>query len=586
MSYYDKDIDQTIVTSMNYEICEWDPETYDIVETYKYSWVIEKGLICDKAKVSLMGTLIFTGNMIGAVSFSLVAKFIGHKLTLLCAAIVFTVFIVITIPYSEYWYLCVISVVCCTMCNYICYSSMVICVELATEKMRSIFSSLLNLGHSLGACLFVLFYYSIGDWQIIFGIAGGALAFISIFGFIFLWNSPRSYLERNDFKMFMTVLEKMAKINGSYKEFKSEIEKKENQVIIEEIKSMLENNKKKKKDQKDQKDQTAEENKKESDVNDNVENKNKSVTSNSNKDQIVWGLNNNGNNDIENNVNNEQKEEEENKKSENGEKDQNNEENKETNNNLLPEGKNAENSERSKINDHKSDEVVIIKASSKELLDSKISDKQKVDWNENQYNSNSKYAITYWSLLKYASMRNVFLLFNFLWFCSSGTYYGLAIGVKSLPGDIYLNGVLLNFIEIPGYFIGAFWMNLKKLGRRGTLILFEGLKIAFFVIMIFIYKEEIPALVVSIFWRLFAVTGFGIYYTYCWEVYPSPIRALGFGINATFNNIGGMVIPFVNEYVNESMIYLIYAVVSAVCFGLMFFLPETVGKPWIETIKE
>ena len=63
--------------------------------------------------------------------------------------------------------------------------------------------------------------------------------------------------------------------------------------------------------------------------------------------------------------------------------------------------------------------------------------------NEPQKMSQEKKKLTPLALFKYPSVRYTFILFCLLWFFSTALYNGLTIGLKSLPGNIYLNSLLL-----------------------------------------------------------------------------------------------------------------------------------------------
>ena len=64
------------------------------------------------------------------------------------------------------------------------------------------------------------------------------------------------------------------------------------------------------------------------------------------------------------------------------------------------------------------------------------------------------------AIFKYSSVRWTFILFCVLWFFSTALYNGLTIGLKSLPGNIYLNSLLLFVAEIV-----EMWYDLEKDGR-------------------------------------------------------------------------------------------------------------------------
>ena len=77
-----------------------------------------------------------------------------------------------------------------------------------------------------------------------------------------------------------------------------------------------------------------------------------------------------------------------------------------------------------------------------------------------------------------------------------------------------------------------------------------------------------------------------VYFTYSLEVYPTPVRSINFGINTIFGNIGSILSPMIYEYLPNWQFLLVFAMLSIIHSILIFFLPETVGKPMVETIEE
>ena len=77
-----------------------------------------------------------------------------------------------------------------------------------------------------------------------------------------------------------------------------------------------------------------------------------------------------------------------------------------------------------------------------------------------------------------------------------------------------------------------------------------------------------------------------VYYTYSIEVYPTLVRGVAFGVNLTFGNAGSIIAPLILEYLDNWVFLTVFGVVCIMNFFLLFCLPETVGKPMIETIKE
>ena len=77
-----------------------------------------------------------------------------------------------------------------------------------------------------------------------------------------------------------------------------------------------------------------------------------------------------------------------------------------------------------------------------------------------------------------------------------------------------------------------------------------------------------------------------IYYTYSIELYPTPVRSLAFGINTTFGNIGSIGAPYLLEFLISWQFLVLLSGICGINIFALIFLPETVGKPMVESIKE
>ena len=124
------------------------------------------------------------------------------------------------------------------------------------------------------------------------------------------------------------------------------------------------------------------------------------------------------------------------------------------------------------------------------------------------------------------------------------------------------------------------------MGRRGTLWS-QYLIISTIFLLLGSVQFSIPTeLILNYFARFCAAAIELVYWTYTLEVYPTPFRSLNFGVNVTFGNIGSILSPMVYEYLPNWFFLFIFAVLSVFHSILLIFLPETVGKPMVESIDE
>ncbi|XP_046339725.2 solute carrier family 22 member 15-like [Haliotis rufescens] len=180
------------------------------------------------------------------------------------------------------------------------------------------------------------------------------------------------------------------------------------------------------------------------------------------------------------------------------------------------------------------------------------------------------------------------ILCAFIWFTCSVTYYGMMFGVHSLSGDVFLNIILLQLVEIPVY-VSTFWLN-NKFGRKWTA--FGFLLLAGFAMCgsLGVYLASDRGIIVNV---LALVGKFGIgggwmvMYLFTNEIYPTVIRSLGFGVCQTASRIGGVVAPML-LLMDENNILVPFIVmggmlmISCVCLVL---LPETKDTPLQDSLR-
>lgn len=104
-------------------------------------WIIDLNIECDQFKVSLIGTLISVGLLLGACSYSFITKWLGQKKALLVGNIIFMAVLLIGLFVTKYWYFCLMCVICPYMCNLISYSIMVLFSEIISHQKKTIFNT-------------------------------------------------------------------------------------------------------------------------------------------------------------------------------------------------------------------------------------------------------------------------------------------------------------------------------------------------------------------------------------------------------------------------------------------------------------
>ena len=457
-------------TSLTNEICG---KEYEIIERFGYSWVSEFNIECDQFMIGLIGVFTFIGNTLGSMAFSFVPKFLSHKNILIYSSIFFSIniYIMTFVNSIKYFYIIFICLLFNGLFgNLLCYSSLVVSEEIVSSRRRSLFSSVINTGYGFCGIMYSFIFMYVQNWRYDCYILIGLSLLTGIIIWLFIYDSPRSYIDNKDMETTLKILEGVAEFNGMKEQFLKEIE-------TEEIKKLIK------------------------DIND----------YNIGKEEELDEINN--------------------------EDDENN--NKDRNDLLVK--------------------------------------KQKKKQGEK---------ITIFSSLKYPSLRYKFLILCVLWFGTRATSNCISLYSKALPGNYYFNIIFLFIFESVAYNVSGLLINIKSLGRRGTLWSQYLIITTIFLLLSFLNFSIPVELFLNFCARFCAAAIELVYWTYTLEVYPTPVRSLNFGVNVTFGNIGSILAPMVYEYMPSWMFLFVFAVLSIFHSILLIFLPETEGKPMAETIEE
>ena len=485
------------------DICmELGGKNYTVVKSFGYSWATEFQIECNSAAIGNIGAFAFIGNSAGGFVFSFISKLLSHKKILIISSFGFclAVFLcTIVTSYTYFYALLVCEIFIGLFGNCLCYSSLVVAQEVVSSKKRSLFNSLINIGYALCGIIYCLLFLAFeNEWRYVFYVLIGASMLTLVFIWIFVYDSPRGYINSNNYNKVIGILEGIAKFNGKLEEFRESIQQDEYQEIMNMIKG----------------EPIITPSERTSRIN------NESIGKLTNDDDT-----NEGETEFKNNLSN------------------------------------------SKTNENNLSESLIAQ--------DKTTESKK---NEEK--------ITVWSLFKYPSIRYKFLLLDFLWVGTRASFNGVSISSKSFPGNFYVNIIVLFILESVAYCIAGVLIDIKRLGRRGFLWIQYGIVVIVFILLAFLDLNTFGELALNYIARFCCAGIEVIYYTYSIELYPTPVRSLAFGINATFGNAGSIGAPYLLEFMISWQFLVLLAAICGVNSLLLICLPETVGKPMVESIKE
>jgi MFS family permease len=178
-----------------------------------------------------------------------------------------------------------------------------------------------------------------------------------------------------------------------------------------------------------------------------------------------------------------------------------------------------------------------------------------------------------------------------IFYISSLVYYGVvyilpqtleavnALEAETDINQIYIGIIISAFVEIPSTFLTGLLMNIKPLGRIGSMILgflFTGLASMFCAIFIFGVAKWASVIKFGI------NIPFGVIYIYVAEAFPTNIRTIALGVTNSCTRLGGITTPLISQAAFSKGIifpYIIYAIASVFGILLSYSLPfETLGR--------
>jgi MFS family permease len=176
-------------------------------------------------------------------------------------------------------------------------------------------------------------------------------------------------------------------------------------------------------------------------------------------------------------------------------------------------------------------------------------------------------------LITNKNINYIFLTMCFMWFCISGSYYGILIMAKDIKGNVYWTYSMMYMLEIFSNIIASIMMDHPELGRK------KSLSILFFLAVIVIFfkltmdiSEHMVIFLIGL--RFLISIIYSIIYVYCIESYPTDLRAKGLAFNAVFGRFSSILVPFIVEVLQDQFFFLIFIIFS-ISFLLSFVLKET-----------
>ncbi|CAH0605681.1 unnamed protein product [Chrysodeixis includens] len=202
---------------------------------------------------------------------------------------------------------------------------------------------------------------------------------------------------------------------------------------------------------------------------------------------------------------------------------------------------------------------------------------------ELQLKTESK-AVNYLDLFKTRRLSIITLSSFAAWFVTGVCYFGINQYITVLGPNIFIVVAAMGVLQIPMAPMAAV---ITKVFKRKTAVIGTYVSIGVtMIILVCVPKGSWVASMFGVIGVCFAFINFSIMYLYVTELYPTPIRNMGFSLSSSGSKIGAMVAPFVANMNSTWIASVIFAVLPVMAVAICTFLPETKGSKLRDTVDE
>ncbi|XP_046846067.1 solute carrier family 22 member 16-like [Xenia sp. Carnegie-2017] len=179
-----------------------------------------------------------------------------------------------------------------------------------------------------------------------------------------------------------------------------------------------------------------------------------------------------------------------------------------------------------------------------------------------------------------------------LWFSTALVYYGISYSSVDIGGNRYLNFALTSIVELPSYILCMVTAN--KFGRKKTVIV--ALIMAFLASLISVLIPDDHSnngyngarIFLTFLAKFFICMSFSGIYIWNLELFPTCIRTMSLSTSSGAGRFGSFAASYIVWLIRVNPI-LPYGIMGIICLQaaiLVMFLPETKGKPTLETLDD
>ncbi|CAD8190555.1 unnamed protein product [Paramecium octaurelia] len=204
---------------------------------------------------------------------------------------------------------------------------------------------------------------------------------------------------------------------------------------------------------------------------------------------------------------------------------------------------------------------------------------------------------TAWDLVRYKSIRYIFIACVMMFFAIQLIYYGISFVSDQLGMNFFTSNYIIAFFELTAYLVtGKYIIYFRdflvtKLKRKKNIIfglILVGLMSQYFLIQfnnsIFIIMQGVLAGVM----RFIICVIWALAFVYVSELFPSVVRSLALLLISAGGSIGSIVQTFLNNLCQQFQVHpmVVFGLIGMLCGLLLLPLKETLNQGLIENIEE
>ncbi|KAJ8733088.1 hypothetical protein PYW08_001386 [Mythimna loreyi] len=198
--------------------------------------------------------------------------------------------------------------------------------------------------------------------------------------------------------------------------------------------------------------------------------------------------------------------------------------------------------------------------------------------------SNEPQHLNYFDLFKTKRLSVITMSSCIVWFVTGICYFGINQYNMVIEWNIFIIAAVTGVIQMPLSPLVTVIVNVY--GRRASTIGSLVIIGVAMVVLLMIPRGLWVSALLGVIGVLAAFVDFCIIYLYAVELYPTPLRNMGFSLSSSSSKFGAMIAPFVANIHPRWISSLIFAVLPFIAAVICLLLPETKGRKLRDTVDK